>query len=225
MLVILLVTIVIFSLSKSTDDNTKLATFRSEKLGFELFFDSANLEIEELDDSVHIYNTVLFAHEDPCDFRDITEIENFNDVDIYVRLSDQGLIETLKSEGLEHLIKDNELDSDLIVSEMGGYIGKIGGKKTVGRISAVEGCGWYETYVELTKNKTLVTREQIVTIALIIGSPDKPRFEEALEQYGHQKSNFTYRKPNIIVEDIIKGVQIIRDKKVSHDYDLSGKMR
>jgi hypothetical protein len=161
----------------STPVDTMVTTYRNTNSGLSFTYPKI-LTVKATGDIVTVHHEVPFAHHDYCDFKGEgdTTIPNLTDFNVAFHVSETGLVQTMKTES-PYLPEENFVNGTVVESP--GFIDKyeIGDLKGYKIFEGAEGCGQTTYYFPITSSKTLVAKEELVTV--FTGAIDKENEDKA----------------------------------------------
>lgn len=144
------------------DDSIK--TYRNSNVGLTFVYPKI-LFASTTSDTVRIHHEVPFDHHDFCDFKgeNNTTIPTLTDFNVTFHISEASLIETMKTES-PYLPNESFVNDEVVVSP--GFIDtyEVGTLKGYRIFEGAEGCGKTTYYFPISKSKTLVVQQDLITI-------------------------------------------------------------
>lgn len=139
-------------------------TYRNEEFGFEFRYSADTLRLSEEEGGVLLSHSILYEHQDPCEFRDnIAPLKELTDFKVAIQVLNKSLKEAVMAKEGDYLASNFVSETELKLSP--NFIDEFSiGSLTGYRITTgVEGCGQYTYYFPLTAKKTLVVNRSFIT--------------------------------------------------------------
>ena len=139
-------------------------TYKNPSLGISFNYPKI-LTISSTEKIVTLHHEVPFSHHDYCDFRGEinTIVDTLTDFNVRFHLQNKNLVETMR--GFSPYIPQENFVNNLVI-ESPGFIDelKIGNLRGYKIFEGAEGCEQTTYYFHISKNKTLVVEEELVTV-------------------------------------------------------------
>ncbi|MBA3733222.1 hypothetical protein H0W91_02505 [Patescibacteria group bacterium] len=145
--------------------NTDLKTYRNSNMGISFIYPKI-LTASTTKDLVTLHHEVgPFPHHDFCDFKgdSNTIIQTLTDFQVDFHVSDKNIVDTMKSES-PYIPQESFVNNTVIVSP--GFIDEYtaGDKRGYKIFEGAEGCGHTTYYLSISSKKTIVVREDLITV-------------------------------------------------------------
>ncbi len=179
---------------------TKVSTNRTSGISFTY---PQILTVTQKDDQTTVHHEIPFVHHDYCDFKgeSTTTIPTLTDFNLNMYTRNENYVTVMKTES-PYIPQENFVNSEVVPSP--GFIDTI----TVGTLSGfkifegAEGCGQTTYYFPITNKKTLVVKQQFITI--FSGAIDVDQGVEALKVPGV----ISKEKESEILKDILESLSV-----------------
>jgi len=149
---------------KKVAPDPTVTTYKNSNLGISFTYPKV-LSASTTDSDVTLHHEVSFEHHNFCDFKGdtATSTKNLIDFDVAFHMSDESLIDTMRSENPE--IPAENFASGTVVPSTGFIdpysVGNFSGFKLS---ESAEGCGNITYFLSLSSTQTLVAKQKLVTV-------------------------------------------------------------
>ncbi|MFZ2621197.1 MAG: hypothetical protein WAX85_01725 [Minisyncoccia bacterium] len=188
--------------TNKTPVDTTVSNYRNSTSGISFTYPKI-LTASTTSGEVTLHHEVPFTHHDYCDFKgegDMT-IPTLTDFNVVFHVVNKGLVETMKTES-PYIPQENFVNGEVVVSP--GFIDEysVGELKGFKIFEGAEGCGQTTYYFPIDNSKTLVTREELITV--FTGAIDTENMDKALAVPGI----INKEKSTQIFESILKTLKV-----------------
>lgn len=149
---------------EATPVDTTVATYRNTNIGITFTYPKI-LTVTSSSDIITVHHEVPFTHHDYCDFKGEidTTIPTLTDLDVKFHIVSKNVVDTMKAE-TPYIPSENFVNGTVVVSP--GFIDSysVGDLKGYKIFEGAEGCGQITYYFPITNTKTLVAKQELVTV-------------------------------------------------------------
>ncbi len=182
--------------------DSSVATYRNSGLGISFTYPKI-LSASTTGEIVSLHHEVLFEHHDYCDFKGeaTTTIPSLTDFQVSFRTQDKNIVDTIKTES-PYIPEENFVNGNVVPSP--GFIDSVTAGSLEGYkiFEGAEGCGHTTYYFSVSNSKTLIVKEDLITV--FTGAIDKENEDAALAVPGV----INKEKETEILNSILKTVQV-----------------
>src|SRR3989338_2399223 len=141
-----------------------IATYKNSSLGISFTYPKI-LSANTINGVITLHHEVPFTHHDYCDFKGEgdTTINTLTDFNVTFHISDKNLVDTMKTES-PYIPEENFVNGNVVASP--GFIDSYtsGGFSGYAIFEGAEGCGFTTYYFPVSSDKTLVVRQDFITV-------------------------------------------------------------
>ncbi len=141
-----------------------IVTYRNANLGLSFTYPKI-LTANSNAQSVTLHHEVPFVHHDYCDFKGEgdTTINTLTDFNVNFHTENKGVVDTMKLES-PYIPQENFVNGEVVPSP--GFIDvyEAGNLKGYRIFEGAEGCGQTTYYFPISNTKTLVIKEELITV-------------------------------------------------------------
>ena len=149
--------------SKSNVDPT-ISVYNNANLGMSFSYPKI-LTLSEASGEITLHHEVSFVHRDFCDFKGegTTTMPTLTDFNVKLHIVNKNIVDTMRAES-PYIPAENFVNDNIITSP--GFIDSFqsGNLKGFKIFEGAEGCGQTIYYLKVTNSKTIVIRNDLITV-------------------------------------------------------------